>query len=632
MSNVLLTIYPALYILLIFAGSKVSKKGAFTKEPWSRQQALMMQALACIGVVLHHVTQEITGYGVVYKGPITIFNSIGILFTSLFFFFSGYGLISSVRTKEAYLKTFLRKRLPTILVPFWVANIIAVLVRIFYMQIPMEIKDIIQYVLGLVLINGNGWYIVEIFFLYMAFYLIFKMCKNQKLALVLLSIVSVIPIVIGLRSGHDTSTMGNHWFKGEWWYNSTIVFVMGLLVAHFKDKVITFAKRYYRVLMIATSFLLVAMYMIEEYVRSVYGYYSVTPIGQIMSNEQITLFAQMALCLTFTWFVLLLNLKISLGNSLLKGISMISMEIFLLHGIFLQCVFDVSQMSEAMLYIAVLACGIVAAIIVHLLDKAILTCLHRHVEKKGRKLSEYERALQKAEKTRRRKNVILCVLLIGILAGISWFVYTSWIQVASDYKKEVEWLAKAQVGDEVQFGRYDTNPVSIGAEHLAWIVLQKEGNTLMLITKEGIAGSVYHQKHEAVNWKESDLSAFLNDTLYDEIFSKYEQEIIVHHPMSGDRLSLLSETEADALFADDMSRQLSITDAAKGKGTNVNFASKTNQWDMKGYRSSWWWLRGDEEKSKTAPIVTEDGIVLTDEKYVNKPNGAVRPVVWVKVE
>ncbi|MBE5943220.1 MAG: hypothetical protein E7264_11895 [Lachnospiraceae bacterium] len=66
-------------------------------------------------------------------------------------------------------------------------------------------------------------------------------------------------------------------------------------------------------------------------------------------------------------------------------------------------------------------------------------------------------------------------------------------------------------------------------------------------------------------------------------------------------------------------------------GTNVNSASKANRWDMKGYRSSWWWLRG-EKMSKTAPIVTEDGIVLTNEKYVNKPNGAVRPVVWVQVE
>lgn len=632
MSNILLTIYLVLYLLFVFVGSKVAKKGEFAEEPWSRQQALVIQALACIGVVLHHVTQEITGFGVVDKGPITIFNSIGILFTSLFFFFSGYGLIISVRTKEAYLKTFLRKRLPTILVPFWVANIIAVLVRIFYMQIPMDTKDIIQYVLGLILINGNGWYIVEIFFLYLAFYLIFKACKNQKMALVLLSIASLIPIAIGLRSGHDTSTMGNHWFKGEWWYNSTIVFVMGIWVAYFKERIIAFAKKHYRVLLIVSAVLLVATYVIEEYVRMVFGYYSVTPIGQIISNEAITLCAQMALCLMFTWVVLLLGMKISLGNPLLKGISVISMEIFLLHGIFLQCVFDASQMSEAMLYIVMLSCGIVAAIIVHLLDKAILTWIHRYVEKEGRRLSEYERALQKAEARRKKIKFILLMLVLGIVIGIGWLIYTSWIRVASEYEEEVKDLSQAQVGDVVTFGRYDTNPTSFGTERLHWIVLKKEGNTLMLITKEGIAGSVYHGKHTEVNWKDSDLCAFLNDTLCDDIFSKYEKEMLVDNPTTQDRLSLLSVTEVEALFPDDVSRQLSITDVAKSKGTNINSASKANRWDVKGYRSSWWWLRGDDKKSIFAPIVTEDGIVLTDEKYVNKPNGAVRPVVWVRVE
>ncbi len=53
---------------------------------------------------------------------------------------------------------------------------------------------------------------------------------------------------------------------------------------------------------------------------------------------------------------------------------------------------------------------------------------------------------------------------------------------------------------------------------------------------------------------------------------------------------------------------------------------------MKGYRSSWWWLRQDPgEESAFAPIVTENGTVITGEKYVNKPKGAIRPVIWVSV-
>ncbi|MBQ1311835.1 MAG: hypothetical protein IIY55_08290, partial [Blautia sp.] len=65
---------------------------------------------------------------------------------------------------------------------------------------------------------------------------------------------------------------------------------------------------------------------------------------------------------------------------------------------------------------------------------------------------------------------------------------------------------------------------------------------------------------------------------------------------------------------------------------NINVLSKDHNWDMKGYRSSWWWLRGETGIAKiTAPIVTEDGAILTDKKAVNKPNGAVRPLIRVSV-
>lgn len=629
MSDFLLIVYPVFYFVIVFGGCKISEKGTFAEEPWGRQQAKMIQAVACIGVVLHHVTQQVTSYGMIDKGPITIFGEIGILFTSLFFFFSGYGLIISVRTKGTYLKNFMWHRMPIILIPFLTANIISVVVRIFYLNIPMKTVDIVKCVLGLVLINGNGWYIVEIFFLYLAFYLIFRIVNNQNIALILLSIVSVILIVIGIHSGHDTLTLDNHWFKGEWWYNSTIVFVMGLWTARFKEGLLSFAKRHYNPLLTAVAILFVAMYFVEEYVRNVYGYYSITPITQIVSNEIITLYAQMALCLLFTWLVLLMNLKITLGNLFLKVIGAISLEMFLLHGIFLDDIFGVFHMDDAFLYAAVFLCGFCAAAMLHFVNNVMIASIHKYAEMEDRKLSEYERRLYEEEKLRKRRKCILCILLVGVVLGTGRKIYSLWIRPYFEYKKEVEGLSQVQVGDTVKFGRYNTNFINVGTEQLEWIVLQKEGNALMLITKEGIAGSVYHHKHEQIQWEDSDIRAFLNDTLYNDVFSKYEQEIILDNPESGDRLSLLSEAEADSLFCDDTSRQLAVTDVAKGDGVNVNLVGKTNYWDLKDYHSSWWWLRGNNQRSKIAPIVTEDGSILVDKKYVNKPNGAVRPVVWV---
>jgi hypothetical protein len=61
--------------------------------------------------------------------------------------------------------------------------------------------------------------------------------------------------------------------------------------------------------------------------------------------------------------------------------------------------------------------------------------------------------------------------------------------------------------------------------------------------------------------------------------------------------------------------------------------SKANMWDMKGYRSSWWWLMPKQgEKSVTAPIVTVDGEIREAEKEINRPGGAIRPVIRIQLK
>ena len=151
---------------------------------------------------------------------------------------------------------------------------------------------------------------------------------------------------------------------------------------------------------------------------------------------------------------------------------------------------------------------------------------------------------------------------------------------------------------------------------------------MSLLCREGIAGSSYNQKHEAVSWEDSDLRAKLNSKAYLDMFSRYEAEHVV--PKEGDMLTLLTAAEALEAFDSDEDRELVITAEAKAQGTNINTMSKHHEWDMKGYRSSWWWLRGEAgEKDIYAPIVTVDGTVLLKEKVVNKPGGAVRPVVTV---
>ena len=83
MDNTMLLIYPALLLVLTFYGAGVSGKGEFSREFISPEQTGMIQASAGIGILLHHLTQQVTGYGTVDRGPVTVFSHMGILFASL---------------------------------------------------------------------------------------------------------------------------------------------------------------------------------------------------------------------------------------------------------------------------------------------------------------------------------------------------------------------------------------------------------------------------------------------------------------------------------------------------------------------------------------------------------------------
>ena len=110
MNHILLLAYPAALVIFTCFHASLTRGGRVSDGFLSLEQTHMIQAFACIGVILHHVTQQITAYGIYDKGPISLFNDIGILFTALFFFFSGYGLITSLQEKPGYLDSFFKKR------------------------------------------------------------------------------------------------------------------------------------------------------------------------------------------------------------------------------------------------------------------------------------------------------------------------------------------------------------------------------------------------------------------------------------------------------------------------------------------------------------------------------------------
>ena len=95
----------------------------------------------------------------------------------MFFFLSGYGLYESLKTKKGYLKNFVQRRYPSILIPYYIIYAITpVLTGIFL----YSIADIPQGILDRLLRFPLQWYVTELLVFYTIFFIVFLLVCGRN--------------------------------------------------------------------------------------------------------------------------------------------------------------------------------------------------------------------------------------------------------------------------------------------------------------------------------------------------------------------------------------------------------------------------------------------------------------------
>ena len=112
MQNLIYTL-PIILLISFFWKADFFKRDLY-KEALSLDNTLVVRGFAAISVVLCH-----TGIPVFYRH--------GYLFVAIFYFFSGYGLMYGILKKKDYLKGFLKKRFLSLMIPYWVATLLYIL-------------------------------------------------------------------------------------------------------------------------------------------------------------------------------------------------------------------------------------------------------------------------------------------------------------------------------------------------------------------------------------------------------------------------------------------------------------------------------------------------------------------------
>lgn len=382
-------IYLIIFAVILFWGAKIAPKGQFHEDFLSLKVSKGVQGFCAICIITHHFCQQYlqSGEG---AGVMTPFALIGFLFVGIFFFFSGYGLYKSYKTKPGYLNGFLRKRLPVVLVPLYLINAILTIIVIasnstMYSDgnpLCFGFDNIIFRIttfLGITLMNTNAWYMVTIAIFYIAFYLAFRNNRDEDKAFRTMGIFSVVYIVLGILAGH-----GPLWLQGEWWYNSSLLLFVGMYVARNEKKIISYIQSRYAKIMVLCTISTVVMTMVAIAATQMLSYYRPGVIGRLFCV--VCLVFETSATILFVSFVLIGTMKIKLSNKILDFLGKIALEVYLIHKFFL--IFFNSQyvtISNQVLYLAaVFAATIVASIVFHKIDGAIVHAIKGNKAKSNR--------------------------------------------------------------------------------------------------------------------------------------------------------------------------------------------------------------------------------------------------------
>ena len=202
--------------------------------------------------------------------------------------------------------------------------------------------------------------------------------------------------------------------------------------------------------------------------------------------------------------------------------------------------------------------------------------------------------------------------------------------------KNNEALAFADAGEIVTFGLYEQdNNTATGNEEIEWIVLAREGDKVLIISRYGLDCQKFNYTRGAVTWETCSLRNWLNNEFILAAFSSSENLMIDsthvtaennprHKTEAGndtdDMLFLLSINEANQYFSSDAERTCKPTEYAKSAGAITDDAG-----------NCWWRLRSPGISTDHAASVYPTGSIDEEGTETIRMNHTIRPAMWIDI-
>lgn len=204
--------------------------------------------------------------------------------------------------------------------------------------------------------------------------------------------------------------------------------------------------------------------------------------------------------------------------------------------------------------------------------------------------------------------------------------------------------AKFAVGNYVTFGEYPQTTAGEDATPIEWLVLARDGNKALLISRYALDAKPYNTSNTSVTWETCTLRTWLNGTFYNKAFSSDEQAAILTTNVDNsksqcysgwnasggnntqDKVFLLSYAEANKYFG----VMYDNSDNTKSRVAPTAYAIAQGVYAESGTVAGWWWLRSPGSRQYCAACVHAGGSL--NDNLVRSWSGSVRPALWVNIE
>ena len=198
------------------------------------------------------------------------------------------------------------------------------------------------------------------------------------------------------------------------------------------------------------------------------------------------------------------------------------------------------------------------------------------------------------------------------------------------------------------FGRYPQTSTGKDMTPIEWIVLDRQGDKALLISKYGLDCMPYNNVREDITWENCSLRGWLNKEFLKKAFNDAEQEVIEETMVKNsdiqgysewktsgginthDRIFLLSYAEAKKYF-----NVKFMDENIKSRVAPTAYSKKRKAWTKSGNKTeddveaAWWWLRSPGSKQSDTAFVDSSGSLKNN--HADSPHGCIRPVLWINL-